>query len=301
VVSKTKRCRTCGAVKALTEFPVKDRHRQKGTLARYQANCRPCHNARLRAKYHGEPMPPRVKIVVTTRTCNKCGATKSLDNFFIRSYGPNGPLYRGDCKPCLLAWQRERMAAVPGVKHPKRPFTDPATGIEYKGCSRCEVVKLVSEFGRARDRVRSQCKDCENKLMNARRKAEPVKRKAQCKTYNLKRREKMAQYRLRTRERNCATAKEWRKNNPDKVRDRQHRRRARLLSAPRVERIDRKAIIERDSSTCYLCRRTLARDEVTLDHVLALARGGSHTADNLRVACMGCNVRKNVHPVERFS
>jgi 5-methylcytosine-specific restriction endonuclease McrA len=86
----------------------------------------------------------------------------------------------------------------------------------------------------------------------------------------------------------------WRQANPDKAIANHQRRRARKLNAPRVERLNHRAIIERDNSTCYLwCKRELARSEITFDHVIPLARGGSHTMDNLRVACKSCNSRKS--------
>ena len=59
-----------------------------------------------------------------------------------------------------------------------------------------------------------------------------------------------------------------------------------------VELIERKTIILRDGQCCYLCGVELSIHEVTLDHVVALANGGSHTEDNLRVACRECNSRK---------
>lgn len=75
--------------------------------------------------------------------------------------------------------------------------------------------------------------------------------------------------------------------------DKAARRRARKANARRVERISWKAIIERDNSTCYLwCKRKLTRHEITFDHVIPLSRGGTHTMDNLRVACLACNLRK---------
>jgi 5-methylcytosine-specific restriction endonuclease McrA len=30
-----------------------------------------------------------------------------------------------------------------------------------------------------------------------------------------------------------------------------------------------------------------------MDHVIPLARGGEHTMDNVKLACLRCNIRKN--------
>jgi len=37
-------------------------------------------------------------------------------------------------------------------------------------------------------------------------------------------------------------------------------------------------IIERDDSTCYMCRRKLPFDEVTLEHLVPRSRGGKTAA-----------------------
>lgn len=86
--------------------------------------------------------------------------------------------------------------------------------------------------------------------------------------------------------------KRWRKKNPYKVAEQIARRRALKKNAPIVEHVDRAAIIARDESTCYICGQKLEGRQVTLDHVIPLAKGGSHKADNLKVACRSCNSRK---------
>ena len=56
-----------------------------------------------------------------------------------------------------------------------------------------------------------------------------------------------------------------------------------------VELVERREIILRDGRCCYLCGAYLSIHEVTLDHVVALVNGGSHTPDNLKIACRDCN------------
>lgn len=70
------------------------------------------------------------------------------------------------------------------------------------------------------------------------------------------------------------------------------RRRAIIAGANRVQLVSRQFIIDRDDSTCYLCGKICEPGEIHLDHVVPLARGGDHTADNLRVACAPCNLSK---------
>jgi hypothetical protein len=49
------------------------------------------------------------------------------------------------------------------------------------------------------------------------------------------------------------------------------------------------AIASRDGEKCATCGRT---DNLTVDHVLALAKGGSNDIDNLQLLCRSCNSRK---------
>lgn len=72
---------------------------------------------------------------------------------------------------------------------------------------------------------------------------------------------------------------------------------------PTIRRVD---VFERDGWTCQLCRcstpRRLLSDfrslqAPTLDHIVALSQGGSHTLDNVQCACRGCNSRKGAKAI----
>lgn len=50
---------------------------------------------------------------------------------------------------------------------------------------------------------------------------------------------------------------------------------------------------------CYYCRTPISRSEVTMDHVVAISRGGRSTAGNLVPACKNCNEQKrSLTPME---
>jgi hypothetical protein len=70
------------------------------------------------------------------------------------------------------------------------------------------------------------------------------------------------------------------------------RRRALVSEGLKVEYFTRQEIINRDDSTCHICRKRCDRSEIHLDHVIPLALGGHHTRDNVRVACASCNLSK---------
>ncbi|KTW22503.1 hypothetical protein NS341_07555 [Staphylococcus xylosus] len=58
-------------------------------------------------------------------------------------------------------------------------------------------------------------------------------------------------------------------------------------------------LIERDGKQCYLCGDAVSFDchynspkYPTIEHVLAIANGGTHSWENVKVACRDCNTRK---------
>lgn len=90
----------------------------------------------------------------------------------------------------------------------------------------------------------------------------------------------------------------WRTANADRVLDATHRRRA-LRSGGESEKIDPAVVFERDDFTCQLCSERMNMTALrfdplgpTLDHVVPLSRGGSHTYVNVQAAHFYCNVSK---------
>lgn len=124
----------------------------------------------------------------------------------------------------------------------------------------------------------------------------------------LKRKHSMAWYEA-NRERALEMAKEWRAANPDLVRETSRastqRRRARKASRP-VEDFTLAEIWEREQGICWLCDTPIDPDvrwphpeSKTLEHVIPLARGGSHTRANVALAHLICNLRKGTRIVDR--
>lgn len=84
---------------------------------------------------------------------------------------------------------------------------------------------------------------------------------------------------------------------------------AKRVGVDEVETITLREVWERDHGRCYLCgRKTDWSDYRTVngwrvtgprypsrDHVIALSNGGTHTRDNIRLACFECNTNKNNH------
>lgn len=81
------------------------------------------------------------------------------------------------------------------------------------------------------------------------------------------------------------------KNKCDYCRAR-HADRSAARRAMCAENIDRWAVAARDNWRCAYCEVALNRRTLTIDHVLALARGGAHTWDNVTACCLTCNTSK---------
>lgn len=61
-----------------------------------------------------------------------------------------------------------------------------------------------------------------------------------------------------------------------------------------LPRVDRFAIMLRDHFTCYICGKAdLTPDEIHIDHIKPLSRGGVHDESNMGVTCKPCNLQKS--------
>lgn len=78
----------------------------------------------------------------------------------------------------------------------------------------------------------------------------------------------------------------------------QWRRRAAIRRAPITDRV-RQKILKNANGKCFYCRVELvfihySLQQFTIDHVVPIAKGGTHAFDNLVAACRHCNSQKGV-------
>ena len=77
------------------------------------------------------------------------------------------------------------------------------------------------------------------------------------------------------------------------------RRRTALKYGVTYEKVDYLAIYNA-SPRCFYCGEPLNLNETQFDHAIPLNRGGSHTAENIRVSCASCNLSKHDKTPEEY-
>ena len=85
----------------------------------------------------------------------------------------------------------------------------------------------------------------------------------------------------------------WLDLNPDPAHVKRERAKAReLRQTPYYRELFRRGV-------CHYCGKTFPESELTLDHIVPVARGGRSTRGNLVVACRACNqAKKFLTPAE---
>ena len=103
----------------------------------------------------------------------------------------------------------------------------------------------------------------------------------------------LAQYNRDNADRLKEQKRAYQKSNPDVCRTSNRNRRARVVSAEGSHTTkDVRLINKRQGFRCVYCG-TATFEEYHVDHIVALARGGSNYPDNLQITCPRCNRRKH--------
>lgn len=182
--------------------------------------------------------------------------------------------------------------------------------METQVCNKCGEEKPLTDYYFRSDSkaYRKDCKDC-FKQAKAERESKPGVKALRA----LKERERRAkddgtinakirEYRKTEHAKNIV--KEWAKNNPDKIRNYNRTQRARrkfaIQASESATTQEVKAWIDAQSPVCSYCAIELSSDQIQLDHVIPLSKGGSHTMDNFAISCKSCNCSKGNKTLEEF-
>lgn len=174
-----------------------------------------------------------------------------------------------------------------------------------KVCNRCGEDLPLDAFGpdaATKTGLDRQCRACRSLTSTEWAMRNPDRIRETQRRYmasNLEaRREKSRRYAAENRERAREYQRRYTEQYPDKAREYTARRRARKLSTT-VESINRLEVFERDGWICGICgvaidpqARWPESQFASVDHVVPLSKGGTHTLENLQAAHLGCNLRK---------
>lgn len=191
-----------------------------------------------------------------TKRCSECREVKPLAEFHRRAKSPDGR--QGVCRPCAIARNKK-------YREDNR---------EACNAARRDWWKRNPDRGREYHRRFNE----KNPGYAARKTQE----------WREKNPEKLAEQRARHPD----YYREWRAKNPDKVIEWVHVRRARIANAPEIRPVKRLEIAERDGWKCHICGKRVTKKDWSLDHLVPLSKGGSHTPENVALAHRRCNSRR---------
>ena len=156
-------------------------------------------------------------------------------------------------------------------------------------CSRCH---REVDYVLGKKNGRHLCKSCYNTLSNKLHKDAHYIR--------------VARYRKKNKDKIAKRAMEFRRNNPEKVKEyyrkgyknyrtkhleKMHTQKAMALGLF-VENVNWTKIYKRDKGTCQLCSKPVDF-MMSLDHVIPFSKGGKHERKNVQLVHKRCNYRKN--------
>lgn len=200
-----------------------------------------------------------------TKTCTKCQTEKSVDLFHLCR---NKPI--AVCKECKKAYGRQYYIDNKETVKVKRAVYQKAHLAEqyvHNQAWRKRNVEKVREAGR---RQYANNVEHHRAVKNAWREANVEKIKAIQRTHRL--------------------------NNLEKFAEKQHIRRAKMRLNG-VYQVSAKELVKLYSSPCIACGTT---EQVTIDHIIPIARGGRHSIGNLQPLCLTCNSSKNARTMAEW-
>lgn len=174
-------------------------------------------------------------------------------------------------------------------------------------CKACDEAKPISEYHKdsgGTDGLRAQCKDCRTTYMQGYYEGNVEQRRE----YMSERRKTHAEH---VRAIDAARYERDKDKRLVLATEHSHIRRARIKEAGWERGVTVPALRKVHGDNCCYCgvemtftrgkRGTIASNKATLEHVLPISRGGTHTWDNAALACHRCNTSKNAKTVDEWS
>lgn len=303
-------------------YPLDSFHAARGKQDGRTSTCKDCSLSASRRRYARAAQGQKDAPSTDGKTCTRCQTRKPTEGFH-RKVGASDGLH-SHCKECHKELNRIRYAALPDVS--------PAEPGEGKACTRCGSWRPLDEFypdkGK-RDGRHSICKQCESERSRERWEgikqdperlaAEKARSRAYFEANRDKYRESAREWRKNNPEKWCAIITAWNRANPERAREIARRsyqltyradsgpmleknaRRRALKKAANVGVVNYTVLLELHGLGCYLCGGEISPDDLHMDHVVPLSRGGAHSMENIRPSHAACNLRKSDKLVSELS
>lgn len=195
---------------------------------------------------------------------------------------------------CHKHYERKRRNG--SLDYVREPFDRSGDTETHKTCSECGQFLERTEFWKdsretgTNDGLRSRCKTCE--YAAARRTRDRAAESA----YLRERKNRPG-----AREKYRAWFAMYYEANRDAYSAASHKRRALIRGAYVDDGITVAGLLERDGIECVFCGREMILKPkekhhprlATVEHLMPLSRGGTHSWENCRLACLSCNMQKN--------
>lgn len=208
---------------------------------------------------------------ILSKKCTKCGETKPLSEFHKDKNLKDGFAHR--CKACAIASAKKHYQANP------------------------EAKRAYTRAWSAANREKKRENDKRYYLENI------EKIKAKVKEYYLNHLEEWKVNRKRWLDAHPEYKKETRRKyeerHPGWVLEKTRRRRARKkANGGNITAQEWQELKEFYNHTCLCCKRSEPEIKLTLDHIVPLSVGGSHSCENAQPLCMTCNRNKGAKIVD---
>ena len=166
---------------------------------------------------------------------------------------------------------------------------------QSKACKDCKQILPLSNYYKHAtnaDGLYGRCKKCHSILNEINRKKNPAKWAKRARDIYWSNpelyRERAKQHREKYPDLMKQRFKDWSLANPEKARERGARRRARRETNG-IFKVTAKEKLRLYNNPCFYCG---SFEQIQIDHVIPIARGGRHSIGNLVAACAKCNNHK---------
>jgi len=208
------------------------------------------------------------------KTCSKCEIEKPHSEFHKRSGRASG--LQSHCKDCQKVYAKTHKEAAN------------ARAIKYRQAH----PDRVREGNRAWSQANRERRQEYNHKYNLEHQDDLKKYKRE---YHQANKHVHKAYYQANKEMYSARTKRWRHENPERNRElanmRFHRQRT---NGPIDKDISLSRIRERCFDVCGICGiGEMLGDKWSIDHIIPVSKGGPHTWNNVQLAHLSCNVRKN--------